>query len=250
MIETSDSGEERRLDVRGAGQDFGVARLRYELRQDDGGYFGVGSFSGGVSHPQESAFVQGVDLHYLSPGGLWKADGQVIYSDTDSHGRGSAAHGEMVRNPGSGVRHVFAFGYMDDSFDLNDIGYHRRNDYLVGEWRRNSRTVGPSKVSSIGDNHGCFSALEWRRRPYSLRLLLFARNGVARSEGSRVEHPRSPRRPTRIGTRAEMGSIRRKRDSIWMGRLALIDPGHSRASCMPRLAAKSLEACTFNWALS
>ena len=136
VVETLPDGEERRLDLRGAGQDFAVARLKYELRPGDGSYFGIGSFSGGVSHPQESAFVQGLDLHYLSSRGLWQADGQVIYSNTDSHGRGKAIHAEAVRNSGSGVRHMAAFAYMDDSFDLNEIGYHRRNDFLMVEARR------------------------------------------------------------------------------------------------------------------
>ena len=135
VIETLDTGEQRRVDVRSAGQDFGVARLKYEQRTGDGSFFGIGSFSGSVLHPQEDAFVQGLDWHYLSPGGLWQVDGQAIYSDTDSHGQGEAAHMEVARKPGFGVTQVVALGYMSDSFDLNDLGYHRRNDSMTFEAR-------------------------------------------------------------------------------------------------------------------
>ena len=135
VIETTDSGEKRRIDMRSSGQDFGVARLKYEHRADDGTYFGIGSFSGSVFHPQEDAFVQGLDWHYLSSGGLWQVDGQAIYSDTGSHGKGDAAHMEVARKPGFGVTQVVALGYMSDSFDLNDIGFHRRNDMMMLEAR-------------------------------------------------------------------------------------------------------------------
>lgn len=141
VIETLESGERRRVDVRGAGQDFGVARLKYEQRADDGTYFGIGSFSGSMQHPQENAFVQGLDWHYLSPGGLWQVDGQAIYSDTKSHGQGEAAHMEVARKPGFGVTQVVAVSYMSDSFDLNDIGFHRRNDSMTFEARHIRETA-------------------------------------------------------------------------------------------------------------
>ena len=135
VVETIESGEQARIDIRGAGQDFGVARLKYERRADDGTYFGLGSFSGSVRHPREDAFVQGVDWHYQSSGGRWQVDGQAIYSDTDSHGQGEAAHMEVARKPGFGVTQVVAVSYMSDGFDLNDIGYHRRNDSMSFEGR-------------------------------------------------------------------------------------------------------------------
>ena len=141
VVETLASGAERSIDIKGAGQDFAVARLKYEQRSDDGGYVGVGSFSGGVSHPDEKAFVQGVDWHYQSPGGRWQVDGQAIYTDTGSHGRGEAAHMEVARKPGFGVTQVLAAAYMSDSFDLNDIGYHRRNDMWMIEARHIRETT-------------------------------------------------------------------------------------------------------------
>lgn len=164
VIETAEDGQQRRIDLRGAGQDFAVARLKYERREESGNYFGIGSFSGAVSHPRENAFVQGVDLHFLSPGGLWQADGQVIHSDTDSHGTGFAAHAEAVRNPGSGIRHALAFAYMDDSFDLNDIGYHRRNDFLMLEWRRIRRQADHPKFREFESTMGIFQRWNGDRR--------------------------------------------------------------------------------------
>ena len=156
VVETLENGDEMRVDVRGAGQDFGVARVKHEVRQDDGGYFGIGSFSGSVSHPQENAFVQGVDLHYLSPGGLWQVDGELMYSDTDSHGRGSGAHAEAVHNPGSGLRHVVAVAYMDDSLDLNDIGFNRRNDFLLFEARRIREQFDHPRFRQLDSSMGIF----------------------------------------------------------------------------------------------
>jgi len=135
VVQTLEDGAEESIDIRGQGQDFAVARLKYEQRDDEGTYFGIGSFSGGVSHPDEKAIVQGVDWHYQSADRRWQVDGQAIYTDTDSHGQGQAVHMEVVRKPGFGVTQVAAMAYMSDRFDLNDIGYHRRNDMMMLELR-------------------------------------------------------------------------------------------------------------------
>ena len=141
VVQTTASGGERSIDRKSAGQDFAVARFKYEQRSGDGGYHGVGSFSGSASHPDEKALVQGVDWHYQSRGGRWQVDGQAIYTDTGSHGRGEAAHMEVARQPAFGVTQAIAVAYMSDSFDLNDIGYHRRNDMMMLEARQISETT-------------------------------------------------------------------------------------------------------------
>ena len=141
VVQTLEDGTEASVDIKGSGQDFGVARLKYERRDDEGAYFGLGSFSGGVSHPDENAIVQGIDWHYQSAASRWQVDGQAIYTDTDSHGQGQAAHMEVVRRPGFGVIQVAALAYMSDSFDLNDIGYHRRNDMMMLEVRQVRETA-------------------------------------------------------------------------------------------------------------
>jgi hypothetical protein len=116
------------VDLEQDGRDFGVARFLYESTEG-GARKGLGWISTLVSHPQDDAVVHGIDGHYLSDGGRWQVDGQLLYSDVeDITGSGGFVDVEYV--PRQGIRHKFSFDYYDEDIDINDFGFLRRNDMI------------------------------------------------------------------------------------------------------------------------
>ena len=122
------------------GSDYGVARFLYETKNQKGAYQGIGFISTLSEHPEESAYVQGIDYHFLSSRGKWKADGQVLYSDTDEGGDGLGGFADVTYRPSRRVQVNFSASHYDDQIDLNDLGFLRRNDvtnfWLQSEYRR------------------------------------------------------------------------------------------------------------------
>ena len=70
-----------------SGSDYGVARFLWE-DSTGGGYRALGTISTLTAHPEEDAMVHGLDYHYMTSNGVWKLDGQFLYSDKDSVGQG------------------------------------------------------------------------------------------------------------------------------------------------------------------
>ena len=122
------------------GSDYGVARFLYETKTEKGAYRGVGFISTTSEHTEASAQVQGVDYHFLSSTGKWKADGQFLYSDTDENGAGAGGFADLTYRPTRRVQINFSASHYDDRLDLNDVGFLRRNDitsvWLQAEYRR------------------------------------------------------------------------------------------------------------------
>lgn len=108
------------------GRDFGAVRLLYEDRGES--YRGIGLLSTLVAHPEEDALVNGVDLHYLSAGGRWQFDGQLLSSDKDSVGVGYGGFADVVYTQRRGLRYRLSVSHFDDTLDINDFGFLRRND--------------------------------------------------------------------------------------------------------------------------
>lgn len=109
------------------GRDFGALRMIYE---DNYGaaYRGLGYMGSVVQHPDSDAEVHAVDFHYLTNGGRWNVDGQIISTDTDDAGRGAGAFADVVYTPRQGLRHTLQMTYLDDKFYVNDFGFQERND--------------------------------------------------------------------------------------------------------------------------
>jgi hypothetical protein len=107
------------------GRDFGVARFLYEDTTD--GRRSLGWISTLVSHPEEDAIVHGIDAHYLSPSGKLKFDSQLMYSDVNDV-TGAGGFLDLLYIPRRGVSHMFKFDYFDETLDVNDLGFIRRND--------------------------------------------------------------------------------------------------------------------------
>lgn len=108
------------------GRDFTAGRFLYE-DTSHGDRRSIGWITTHVSHPQQDATVHGIDTHYLSESGVWKADMQLVASDVaDVHGQGG--YMDVVYTPRRGRQHNFALTLFDDKVELNDFGFFRRND--------------------------------------------------------------------------------------------------------------------------
>lgn len=124
--------DESEFAVRGSryyqdGRDFGAFRMIYEDSKG-AAYRGLGYLGTLVAHPDSDASVHAVDFHYLTTGGRWNVDGQIIRSDTTAYGNGAGAFADIVYTPRQGLRHTLQATYLDEKLYVNDFGFQERND--------------------------------------------------------------------------------------------------------------------------
>jgi len=124
--------DESQFAVQGArfyqdGRGFGTFRMIYEDNQG-AAYRGLGYIGSLVQHPDSDAQVHAVDFHYLSNGGRWNFDGQIISTNTDEVGSGAGMFTDIVYTPRPGLRHSLQLTYLDEQLDVNDFGFQERND--------------------------------------------------------------------------------------------------------------------------
>ena len=158
--------------VREDGRDFGVARLLYENTSK--GRRSIGYMGTVVKYPGHDAIVNGVDAHWLSPGGALQIDTQLMQSDVDD----LMGHGlltDFKYQPRRGIQHSLQIDYLDEDLNIRDLGFIRRNDsrsigynytYYTGRGLKHLR----SKRRSI------FLYNEWNRFDQLTRSGLFFRN--------------------------------------------------------------------------
>lgn len=127
------------------GRDFAAFRMIYEDSSNNAAYRGLGYIGSVVQHPEEDAEVHAVDFHYLTVGGRWNVDGQIIRTNTDMDGSGSGVFADVVYTPRQGIRHNFQMTYLDDTFNVNDFGFQERNDsrelWYRFEWVKSDLTL-------------------------------------------------------------------------------------------------------------
>lgn len=117
------------------GRDFAAGRFLYE-DTSHGDRRSIGWLTTHVSHPQGDATVHGLDTHYLSESGVWKADLQLVASDVaDESGQGGFM--DAVYTPQRGRQHSLALTVFDDEVEINDFGFFRRNDVKGLRYRYN-----------------------------------------------------------------------------------------------------------------
>jgi hypothetical protein len=133
------------------GRDFGVIRFLYE--NSSNGRKGIGWISTAVMHPDGDAYVHGIDTHYVSPSSRWKWDTQLMYSDVDNDFdddadsiEGYGGFTDVTYIPSRGTFHKASFDYLDDSLDVTDFGFVRRNDVIVGRYYYNYMTSDLKKL--------------------------------------------------------------------------------------------------------
>jgi len=138
----------------GAGRFFAATRLALPMDEARVGYLGTWT-----DRPfmDRDALVNAVDYE-LTPNEDWRISGQVIRSDIGTSGlnimtraRGTGpsryevnTHGyeswvQADFNRSSALTHTMKLLYIDDSFDMNDLGYMERNALKQVEWETNLR---------------------------------------------------------------------------------------------------------------
>ncbi len=143
------------------GSDYGVARFLFEDKGSDGSYRAIGTISTLAQHTSGDATVHGVDYHYLSAGGGVKVDGQLLHSDLDEEGTGSGGYVDVRFNPRQGLEYGVGITHFDDTIDINELGFQRRNDmtnvrtfmeYNRSDlsWVRNARVNGFAEYEENG----------------------------------------------------------------------------------------------------
>ena len=114
-----------RVDLQATGRDFAVGRFLYE-DTSGGARRSIGWMGTDISHPDISATVNAVDAHYFSADQRWALDGQFMHSDVDDV-TGSGFLGDVSYAPRQGTQHILRATYIDDEFDMNDLGFLARN---------------------------------------------------------------------------------------------------------------------------
>lgn len=123
-------GNRVRLDTEG--RNFSVGRLLYE-DTSSGGRRAIGWMGTDVAHSDLESVVNGIDMHYFSADSQWLVDGQLVHSDVDGV-TGAGGFADIRYQPERGRQHKLSLAYLDDTLDLNDLGFLSRNDYIQGDY--------------------------------------------------------------------------------------------------------------------
>lgn len=165
------------------GRDFGVARVVYE-NSKSGAYKALGYMGTLMSHPDRQAAVHGIDTHYQTSNGKWQWDNQFLYSDIDVVGKGGGAYIDGRYSPQRGVNHIVAFEYYDKNFNMNDLGFFRRND-LIG-----TRYMFQRRTSNFFYGRDAFLQImvphEWNTNWDVVRTGIFTKGFIIRNDLSEI----------------------------------------------------------------
>ena len=119
----------QQITLTGQGRDFAVARVMYTAPKNTSwGYMGTY-----MSGSQFDTSVHSLDAHMTNEDGSFSSDAQLIMSDRD----GVTGYGAMIDalyTASPNLRHKFELDVMDEDIDFNDLGFLRRNDYILGRY--------------------------------------------------------------------------------------------------------------------
>ena len=136
------------------GRVFAGTRVAMPLPRARIGYLGTWT-----DHPflDRDALINAVDYE-ITPNDWWRVSGQVIRSDIGHAGVGGPSLLGVQSSPpdtngyeawlqtdfnrSSPLTHTLKLLYIDDRFDLNDLGYMERNSLRQVEWETNRRVGG------------------------------------------------------------------------------------------------------------
>jgi hypothetical protein len=119
---------EQKVQLTQEGSDYGIGRLLYE-NNAGGSYKALGVLSTAVRHQDRSAYVTGLDGHYLGATGKLQADAQVFRSDLTDGDVGYGGFLDFEYTFRQGVQQRVGIEYFDDKVNINDLGYQSRINY-------------------------------------------------------------------------------------------------------------------------
>lgn len=123
------SANDQPITLTGEGRDFAVARVMYTAPETTSwGYMGTY-----MSGSQFDTSVHSLDGHLRNRDGSLNADAQLIMSDRDGV-TGYGAMFDALYSTSPNLRHKFELDVMDEDIDFNDLGFLRRNDYVLGRY--------------------------------------------------------------------------------------------------------------------
>jgi hypothetical protein len=138
------------------GRLFSAARVALPFERARVGYLGTWT-----DHPllDRDASVNAIDYE-LTPNDWWRVSGQVIRSDigqADTSTDGYQAWLQTDFNRSAPLTHTLKLLYIDDRFDLNDLGYMERNSLRQVEWETNRRIVGAANPRINGESQRLYA---------------------------------------------------------------------------------------------
>ncbi len=150
------------------GRLFAAARVALPLERARIGYLGTWT-----DHPflDRDAMINALDYE-LTPNNWWRMSGQVIRSDIGHAGTGVSSFALQSSAPdttgyqawlqtdfnrSSPLTHTLKLLYIDDGFDLNDLGYMERNSLRQIEWETNRRIAGAAEGRINGENQRLYA---------------------------------------------------------------------------------------------
>jgi hypothetical protein len=151
------------------GRLFAATRIALPLEHARIGYLGTWT-----DHPflDRDALVNAVDYE-LTPNERWRVSGQVIRSDIGGHAEVDVAPLGVQQSPpdtsgyeawlqtdfnrSAPLSHTLKLLYIDDRFDLNDLGYMERNSLRQVEWETNRRVPGAREGRISGETQRLYA---------------------------------------------------------------------------------------------
>ena len=116
------------MTINAVGRDFSIARLLYE-DTSSGGRRAIGWMGTNLSHPTIDATAHAVDMHYFSADNRFVIDTQIMHSNVDGK-TGNGFLGDVAFRPRRGLQHGLRATYIDDTLDINELGFLTRNDQM------------------------------------------------------------------------------------------------------------------------
>lgn len=134
---------------RGVGRLFAATRLAIPVGAGRIGYLGSWTDRPWLAR---DALVNSFDADF-TPDDWWRFAGQVAQSRIDVAGRITDGYQGWLQadlNRSGALTHTLRLLYMDDQFDMNDLGYMERNALHQAEWETNRRVAATSGDARIG----------------------------------------------------------------------------------------------------
>ena len=111
------------------GRKFYAARALLENSATQNGYMALGYLGTLTQTSSDDAWVHSIDGQWHSRDKRLRLETQVAASNVQGE-HGYALNGKAVYNPEPNTEVWLDLDYMDDQFDINDLGYNLRNDRL------------------------------------------------------------------------------------------------------------------------
>ena len=192
----------------------------------------------GVGKPGEDGLAGTVDGHWLSKGGVWKFDGQLIGSQADDRfGLGLAS--DLVYTPRKGRVHNVALDLFDRHIDINDFGFLRRNDMAQLRYRYEETRSDLSHVRDRTTTLRGFYGFNWQGQQISSGLIAEREWTLLNLSSARIE---LGYRPERWDDRNSFGNGAFKTEGRATGEFSL-GTNESLPSWVGSLGALSRKRC-------